>query len=47
MRKQFETFFDAGPEEVKFVTEEVGGHDHAFMRATYDIKFKASGEKGK
>ena len=47
MRKQFEKFFDAGPEEAKFVAEEVGGHDHAFMRGTYDIQFKASGEKGK
>ena len=48
MKKQFEKFFAAGPEATKFVAEEVGGHDHAFMRGTYDIKFKSGAkEEGK
>ena len=49
MKKQFEKFFDIGDiEEAKFVAEEVGGHDHAFMRGTYDIKFKSGArERGK
>ena len=50
-KKAYKDFFDAGAADGSIVAEEVGpsGHDHVFMRGTYDV-FKADGEvmeKGK